>query len=52
VLEYLFSEIFSHPPCPIWTQDNEYFSLSYNPYEDISSNKFENEIEEPPPNTQ
>jgi hypothetical protein len=30
----------------------ENFSLSYTPYEDILSNKFENEIEEPPPNTQ
>jgi hypothetical protein len=30
----------------------ENFSLLYTPYEDISSNKFENEIEEPPPNTQ
>ena len=29
----------------------ENFSLLYTPYEDISSNKFENEIEEPPPNT-
>jgi hypothetical protein len=28
------------------------FSLSYTPYEDSSSNKFENEIEEPPPNAQ
>jgi hypothetical protein len=27
-------------------------SLLYTPYEDISSNKFENEIEEAPPNTQ
>ena len=27
-------------------------SLLYAPYEDISSTKFENEIEEPPPNTQ
>jgi hypothetical protein len=27
-------------------------SLLYTPYEDISSNGFENEIEEPPPNTQ
>jgi hypothetical protein len=27
-------------------------SLLYTPYEDISSNKFENEIEELPPNTQ
>jgi hypothetical protein len=26
-------------------------SLLYTPYEDISSNKFENEIEEPPPKT-
>jgi hypothetical protein len=30
----------------------ENFSLLYTPYEDISSNKFENEIEELPPNTQ
>jgi hypothetical protein len=30
----------------------ENFSLLYTPYEDISSNKFENEIEESPPNTQ
>ena len=30
----------------------ENFSLLYTPYEDISSSKFENEIEEPPPNTQ
>ena len=28
----------------------ENFSLLYTPYEDLSSNKFENEIEEPPPN--
>jgi hypothetical protein len=52
VLETLFAENFSHPPSPIWTQDNEYFILSYTPYEDLSSNKFENEIEEPPPNAQ
>jgi hypothetical protein len=26
-------------------------SLLYTPYEDLSSNKFENEIDEPPPNT-
>jgi hypothetical protein len=32
--------------------EEENFSLLYTPYEDISSNKFENEIEEPPPNTQ
>jgi hypothetical protein len=30
----------------------ENFSLIYTPYEDISSSKFENEIEEPPTNTQ
>jgi hypothetical protein len=30
----------------------ENFSLLYTPYEDISSSKFENEIEEPQPNTQ
>jgi hypothetical protein len=30
----------------------ENFSLLYTPYEDISNKKFENEIEEPPPNTQ
>jgi hypothetical protein len=30
----------------------ENFSLSYTPYEDLSSSKFENEIEEPPPNAQ
>jgi hypothetical protein len=75
----------SHPPSPIWTQDNEVddleeksnqrmenvssshisenknensnfqvqdFSLSYTPYEDSSCNKFEIEIEEPPPNAQ
>jgi hypothetical protein len=30
----------------------ENFSLLYTPYEDISSNKFENEIEKPPPNIQ
>jgi hypothetical protein len=30
----------------------ENFNLLYTPYEDISSSKFENEIEEPPPNTQ
>jgi hypothetical protein len=29
----------------------ENFILQYTPYEDISSNKFENEIEDPPPNT-
>jgi hypothetical protein len=29
----------------------ETFSLLYTPYEDISRRKFENEIEEPPPNT-
>jgi hypothetical protein len=52
VLETSFAEKFSHPPSPIWTQDNEYFILSYTPYEDLSSNKFENEIEEPPPNAQ
>jgi hypothetical protein len=86
ILEDLFVEIFSHPPSPIWTQENEMndleeesnqtleyfsesshmdenentnydlqeqeFSLSYTPYEDILNNKFENEIEEPPPNTQ
>jgi hypothetical protein len=27
-------------------------SFSYTPYEDISSSKFESEIEEPPPNAQ
>jgi hypothetical protein len=30
----------------------ENFSLLYTPYEDILSNKFQNEIEETPPNTQ
>ena len=84
ILVDLFVEIFSYPPSPIWTQDNEVinfeeesnqildefsnsnhivenedenpnlqeenFSLLYTPYEDISSNKFENEIKEPPPN--
>jgi hypothetical protein len=30
----------------------ENVNLLYTPYEDISSNKIENEIEEPPPNTQ
>jgi hypothetical protein len=30
----------------------ENFSLLYTPYEDLSSNKFENEIKEPPPNAQ
>jgi hypothetical protein len=33
-------------------EKKENFSLLYTPYEDISNNKFENEIEEPPPNTQ
>jgi hypothetical protein len=33
-------------------EKEENFSLLYTPYEDISNNKFENEIEEPPPNTQ
>jgi hypothetical protein len=28
----------------------KYFNLSYTPYEDSSSNKFETENEEPPPN--
>jgi hypothetical protein len=31
-------------------EDNS--SLLYTPYEEIFSSKFENEIEEPPPNTQ
>jgi hypothetical protein len=77
--------VISHPPSPIWTQENEvndleektnqrmekiysnhiaenknensnfqvqYFSLSYTPYEDSSFSKFENEIEDPPPNAQ
>jgi hypothetical protein len=52
VLETSFTEKISHPPSPIWTQDNEYSILSYTPYEYLSSNKFENEIEEPPPNAQ
>jgi hypothetical protein len=30
----------------------ENFSLLYTPYENISSSKFENEIEKPPPNAQ
>jgi hypothetical protein len=30
----------------------KYFSLSYTPYENISSNKFENKFEKPPPNSQ
>jgi hypothetical protein len=81
-----FFNVVSHPPSPIWTQDNEvndleenfnqnigeffessytaenenensnlqekYFSLSYTPYENSSCNKFEIEIEEPPPNAQ
>jgi hypothetical protein len=33
-------------------EKEENFSLLYTPYEDILNNKFENEIEEPPPNTQ
>jgi len=78
--------VVSHPPSPIWTQDNEvsdleeksnqrlekisesshivetenenftlqvqYFNLSYTPYEDLSGNKFGNEIKESPPNAQ
>jgi hypothetical protein len=88
VHSYVFVDVLnvvSHPPSPIWKQDNEVtnfeeesnqildeisksshvvededensklqeenFSLLYTPYEDISSNKFENEIKEPPPNT-
>jgi hypothetical protein len=42
----------SHPPSPIWIQDKEDFIPSHTSYEDISSNKFENEIKEPPPNAQ
>jgi hypothetical protein len=89
VHSYVFVDAFnvvSHPPSPIWMQDNEVtnfeeesnqildefsksshivededensnlqeenFSLLYTPYEDISSNKFDNEIKEPPPNAQ
>ena len=33
-------------------EKEENFSILYIPYEDISNKKFENEIEEPPPNTQ
>jgi hypothetical protein len=87
VHSYVFSDAFNvatHPPSPIWTQENEVtdlekeynqileyffesihmaenenknsnlqeenFILSYTPYEDLSSNKFENDIDESPPN--
>jgi len=30
----------------------QYLSFSYTPYEDISRSKFENEIDESPPNAQ
>ena len=33
-------------------EKEENFNLLYLPYEDISNKKFENEIEEPAPNTQ
>jgi hypothetical protein len=53
VLETSFAEKFFPPTLShMDTRRNEDFILSYTPYEDLSSNKFENEIEEPPPNAQ
>jgi hypothetical protein len=49
---YVVLNVDTHPPSPIWTKYTEYLSFSYTPYENISCNKFESEIEKPPPNAQ